>query len=215
MSFYDLLLIPILFGLVGFFEPCSLGANIILLNRIHQFGRAKRIYETLVFTFVRGFFLALVGLTAAFIGRRFIMIQSSLFIILGSIYILMGIIFLIDMYYPLFKVDVNIGKYFKNSASLGAVFGLIIPACAIAFVLALVGKAVLVDNLFQGFISLFIFGITLSAPLIAIGYFEKSNQIIKKIYAKVKNLKWLAGFVLIIVGILTILSSVWWAGALG
>jgi len=50
MSFYDLLLIPILFGFIGFFEPCSLGANIIFLNRIREFSKVKRIMETTIFT---------------------------------------------------------------------------------------------------------------------------------------------------------------------
>ena len=209
MVLYDLLIIPILFGLIGFIEPCSLGINIIFLNRVNQFTRAKRIYETVIFTFVRGFFLA--------IGSRFITIQFSLFIVLGAIYILLGILSIVNMYHPIFKTDINLGKFVKNkgAVALGVIFGLIIPACAIAFVIALIGKALVAGNLFQGFISLFVFGITLSSPLIVISYFKKSNEIVQKIAAKAKSVPWLAGVILIIVGILTMLTSVWWAGALG
>ena len=191
--------------------------NIIFLNRVNQFTRAKRIYETVIFTFVRGFFLAIVGLAAAFIGSRFITIQFSLFIVLGAIYILLGILSIVNMYHPIFKTDINLGKFVKNkgAVALGVIFGLIIPACAIAFVIALIGKALVAGNLFQGFISLFVFGITLSSPLIVISYFKKSNEIVQKIAAKAKSVPWLAGVILIIVGILTMLTSVWWAGALG
>lgn len=68
---YDGVLIPMLFGLIGFVEPCSLGINIIFLNRIKGLTRSKRILETSVFTLVRGFFLAIMGISAAFMGRQY------------------------------------------------------------------------------------------------------------------------------------------------
>ncbi len=67
MSFYSMAFMPMLFGLIGFIEPCSLGINIIFLNRVKGYNRAKRISETLVFSLVRGCFLALLGVSAAFI----------------------------------------------------------------------------------------------------------------------------------------------------
>jgi len=216
MGLYTLVVIPILFGLVGFFEPCSLGINLIFLNRVQSMKRKKRIGESVIFTLVRAFILALVGLTAAFIGSRFITIQASLFIVLGMAYILLGIIAIINMYRPIFKTDINLAKYFKHRGafSLGAIFGLVIPACAIALVLALVGRAVLAGNIFEGFISLFVFGIALSSPLIIISYYEKSNKIIQNLSIKAKKVPWMTGAILILVGILTMLTSVWWTGAL-
>ena len=101
----------------------------------------------------------------------------------------------------------------KGSIALGFIFGLIIPACAISFVLALVGKSILLGNLLEGFISLFIFGIGLSSPLVVISCFDRSNEIITKISEKARRIPWLAGVVLIVIGLLTMLSSTWWAGA--
>lgn len=215
MSIYDSILIPSVFGLIGFIEPCSLGINIIFLNRIKGFNRAKRISETLIFTSVRGFFLALVGLSAAFIGSKIITIQSSFFLILGGVYILLGVLAIMNMYRPIFKHGINISKYIPNEGSmtLGVVFGLIIPACAISLVLALIGKAILFGNLFEGFISLFIFGIALSSPLFVISCFHQSSEIIARTADRAKKIPWLAGTVLIGVGFLTMLSSSWWAGA--
>jgi len=113
-------------------------------------------------------------------------------------------------------MDINLAKYIKNrgALSLGLIFGMVIPACAIALLIALIGRALVVGNLFGGFISLFVFGVALSSPLIFISISEKSNKIMQKIAAKAKSWPWLAGTVLILVGILTMLSSVWWAGAL-
>jgi len=216
MIFYDWFLIPILFGLVGFIEPCSLGINVIFLNRMQAMKRKKRIREAIIFTFVRGFILAMVGLTAAFVGSRLIKIQFSLFIVLGAIYILAGILAIINMYRPIFQKSVNFAKHIKNRGafSLGIIFGLVIPACAIAFIIVLVGKAIVIGDLLGGFISLLVFGITLSSPLIFISYSEKSIKIIKNIGAKTKKIPWLGGTILIIIGILTLLTSIWWKGAL-
>jgi cytochrome c-type biogenesis protein len=75
MSVYDSIAIPLTLGLVGFVEPCSLGINIIFLTRVRGFNRAKRISETMISSFARGFFLALAGLSAAFIGSKIITLQ--------------------------------------------------------------------------------------------------------------------------------------------
>jgi len=85
MDIYDSILIPLVFGLIGFIEPCSLGINIIFLNRIKGFNRVKRISETLIFNSVRGFFLSLVGLSAAFVGSKIITIQLSFFYLVGLV----------------------------------------------------------------------------------------------------------------------------------
>jgi cytochrome c-type biogenesis protein len=214
---YNIVIIPVLFGLIGFFEPCSLGINIIFLNRIKGLNKANKILETSIFCLARGLLLALVGLSAAFIGSRIITIQSSLFIILGALFILFGVLTLINKYKPVFRSGIDIAKYFQNKSSvtLGLVFGLVIPACAIPLILALIGKSILLGNLLEGFISLFAFGLALSMPILIISFFAKSNEIISKVSEKGRHFPWLAGVVLIVVGLLTLLSSSWWAGAAG
>ena len=213
--FYNAILIPVLFGLIGFFEPCSLGINIIFLNRIKGLNTAKKISETSIFILVRAFLLALVGLSSAFIGSKIFTIQSSFFFILGGVYILFGVLNIINKYKPIFRSGINLAKYFQNkgSVALGLIFGLVIPACAIPLILALIGKSILLGNLLEGFVSLFAFGIALSLPLLIISFFAKSNEIISKISEKGRQIPWLAGVVLIVVGLLTMLSSTWWAGA--
>jgi len=216
MSLYDVLLIPFLFGLIGFVEPCSLGINVIFLNHIKRFSKAKRLAETILFTLIRGSILALVGLSAAYIGQQFITIQASLFSILGIIYFLLGVFLILGKYVPLPSLKTNFSHFFRNkkTISLGIIFGFVIPVCAIPLILALIGQAVVVQNLSAGFISLFVFGITLSLPLVALSLSEKSNQIIRWLSQKSKNVPFIAGIILIIFGILTVFSRSWWLGAL-
>jgi cytochrome c biogenesis protein CcdA len=123
----------------------------------------------------------------------------------------------VNYVYTYFKYGINISKYVpaKGSITLGVVFGLVIPAYAISFVLELVGRSILLGKFLEGFISLFVFGITLSSPLMVIGSFDRSSEIMARISNKAGQIPWLEGLVLIIVGLLTMLSSRWWAGAAG
>jgi len=215
MSFLTLMLVPLAFGLFGFIEPCSLGINAIFLNHINAFSRRKRILETLIFTFVRGSILALVGLSAAFIGRKFITVQSSLFLILGIVYVSLGLVIIFKKYIPFLNFSIDFFKYFgnKKTISLGIIFGVIIPACSIPFIIALIGQAALTQSLLEGFITLFVFGIALSLPLLVISMFDASNNIIQWLAKKAKNIPLITGIILILFGILTIVSRNWWLAA--
>jgi hypothetical protein len=66
-----------------------------------------------------------------------------IFLVLGGVYILLGVIAI--MYRPIFKHDINISRYILNKGGIALrfVFGLVIPACAIPPVLALIGKSIL------------------------------------------------------------------------
>ena len=215
MDFYNIIIIPMVFGLIGFLEPCSLGINIVFLHRTSSYKRGKRIKEALLFTLVRGFVLAGMGLSAAFIGSRFIKVQSSIFVAMGVVFVIAGALNLVNYFKPIFG-RINFSRYFakRGSASMGLIFSLIIPACAVPIVLALIGRSVVTGILFEGFLSLFIFGIFLSVPLVVLTYFEKSNEIIVKISDRLKNISWLAGILLIVIGVLTIMSGNWWSGAI-
>jgi hypothetical protein len=46
-----------------------------------------------------------------------------------------------------------------------------------------------------------------------ISFFDKCNEIVARLSNKARKIPWLAGVVLIVVGLLTMLSSSWWAGA--
>lgn len=50
------LLTPIGLGLIGFLEPCSLGANAIFLGYVAPLSGWRRVSEALIFTLSRGGF---------------------------------------------------------------------------------------------------------------------------------------------------------------
>ncbi len=61
-------LVPIAFGLLGFIEPCSIGANIIFLGYLQSRDSGK-IFEAVKFTVTRALFLGLIGLAAGVLGH--------------------------------------------------------------------------------------------------------------------------------------------------
>lgn len=216
MSLFDLLLLPLLLGLLGFFEPCSLGVNSIFLAYIRKLDVAKRIGEAIVFSFARAFVLSLVGLLVVIVGRRFFVFQSSYFIVLGLFYILLGVFSIISKHrgIPMPGSGLLGSMRKKNLFLMAIVFGAVIPACAIPLLLALLSKTLLTGDILAGWVSLAIFGLGLSLPLVIISASSRADRLMQKIHTKVSKWPYLTGIVLIIIGIITALSSVWWNGVL-
>ena len=52
MSFYATIILPFVFGLIGFVEPCSMGINIMFLSTIDRTSSANRYREIAVFILV-------------------------------------------------------------------------------------------------------------------------------------------------------------------
>ncbi len=68
MEIYQLTLVPIAFGFLGFVEPCSIGANILFLGYLQASEKAK-VLEAVKFTITRAIFLGLIGLAAGVMGQ--------------------------------------------------------------------------------------------------------------------------------------------------
>lgn len=215
MEIFQIIILPLLLGLLGFIEPCSIGINAIFLAHINKLNTIKRVAETTIFMLIRALVLSVLGISIAFIGKTVFTFQTYYFIILGSFYIFLGILYIYTVHKGSSLFKINLNKYAKNGnvISMGLVFGLVIPACAIPLLLALLGRTLLLGDLVSGFISLFIFGIGLSLPLFAISFSKKAGKILEWLSRKVKKIPYLAGIALIIIGIATALSSYWWLGA--
>jgi len=68
MELYQIIFVPIAFGLLGFVEPCSIGANIIFLGYLDSRG-SSRTLEAVKFTITRALFLGLIGLAVGIVGQ--------------------------------------------------------------------------------------------------------------------------------------------------
>jgi cytochrome c-type biogenesis protein len=220
MSFYSMIILPFVFGLIGFVEPCSMGINIMFLSSINRTSSARRIKEIAIFMFVRALVLALLGLSVAFVGNKLFSLERGFFIILASIYISIGLLMIFSK--SLLKRLRNVriahilGLDFKEGAlkRLGLVAGLTIPACAIPLITVLLGQTLLLGKILMGFITLFVFGLALTVPLAIFSFFEGGIIWLGWIAERTKKFRVVGGIILVLIGVATFYSGSHWNPAL-
>lgn len=91
MSELSLLALAFGLGLLGFIEPCSIGANGIFLAYLREKDRTTRLIETSKFALSRSVILGLFGIGAALVGSFIFSAQKGFWLILGLLYLTLGI----------------------------------------------------------------------------------------------------------------------------
>jgi cytochrome c-type biogenesis protein len=216
MSLYSTILLPFLFGLIGFVEPCSMGINIMFLSSIDRTSSAMRYREIAVFMLVRALVLALLGLSVAFVGNRLFSLERGFFIILASIYTTIGLLMIFSKSLLARLRNVHIahilGLDFKEGAlkRLGLVAGLTIPACAIPLITVLLGQTLLLGDIVTGFIALFVFGLALTVPLAVLSAFKRGIIWLGWIAERADKLRIAGGVILVLIGVATFYSGSYW-----
>ena len=168
----ELTLLSIGLGLLGFVEPCSMGSNLLLVKHLEQRSHRNAVLQIGVYTVVRALFMGALGAAAALIGAYFFSLQRAMWIGLGTVYLAFGLLYLCGRQGWLI---VRLGSLLshasgtRGSAALGLLFGLNVPACAVPLIVVLLGlnasQAAAGNSSLQGFMSLLLFGLALSAPL--------------------------------------------------
>lgn len=206
----SLVLLPIGLGLLGFLEPCSLGANILFLNLLAKADAGRRVREALVFTATRTLFLGLLGAFGALAAQPMARAQAGYSLILGGLYIGLGLASLAAIWKWSLPAAIDPGqllaRWAGRAAPLGVVFGLTAPACAAPLFLALVGQAG-PGGAARGFTTLALFGLALSVPLVLIVAWKRADTLLRRVRAWAGRVPALAGIVLIGLGVLSILVT--------
>lgn len=186
----EVALLSISLGLLGFVEPCSMGSNLILVKHLEQRPYRSALLQIGVYTVVRALFMGVLGAAAALIGAYFFGLQRAMWIGLGAVYLGLGLLYLCGRQGWL--ID-RLGSLLsrasgaRGSAALGLLFGLNVPACAVPLIVVLLGlnasQASAGNAPLQGFVSLLLFGLALSAPLVLAVLWSPARR----------GLDWLAG----------------------
>lgn len=220
MSLNTLIVLPFLFGLIGFIEPCSMGINMMFLSSIKQTNSANRFQEIAVFMLVRASVLAVLGTSASIIGSSLFSFQSGFFFILAIFYICIGLlmVFSHSLLGKLRNIRIAhwLGLDLKEGSvkRLGLIAGFTIPACAIPLITVLLGQSLLTGDIFSGFLTLFVFGLALTVPLAVFSFFERGILWLGWITQRSRKLRVVGGVVLVLIGIATLYTSVYWKQAL-
>ncbi len=220
MNYYSLIVLPFVFGLIGFVEPCSMGINMMFLSGVHQTRPGRRIREIVIFMTVRASILALLGVSVAFVGSRIFSFQRGFFTLLALLYVVVGLLMIFpgSRLHRLRNIRVAhlLGLDFRQGSlkRLGLIAGLTIPACAIPLLTVLLGQTLLTGKLLTGFVSLFIFGLALTVPLAVFSFFRTGTAWLDWMAARAGKLKIVGGALLVAVGIATYYSGAYWSRAL-
>ncbi len=207
------LLTPIGLGLLGFLEPCSLGANAVFLGYIMPLSGRRRVAEALAFALSRGLLLGLLGAAAGAIGGAVLVLQRWYVGGLGVVFVLLGLLVLTggSKYLPRLP-QLRLGRVQRVHAvalSLGAIFGLSAPVCAAPLLGLLVARSLPLGAT-GGFVQMFVFGVAMSAPLIGLAAWDGWQRGLQRLSALRRYVPYLTGGALLLIGLYGIASG--WRG---
>jgi cytochrome c-type biogenesis protein len=204
---FNLFLLPAGLGLFGFIEPCSIGSSLIFIKYLEGKDGARKFAETILFAATRALFIGGLGVLAILLGSAFLNFQRGAWIALGAVYAAIGLLYLAGRAGFLMctigpKLSAVGGT--RGSIGLGLIFGLNIPACAAPLLLVLLGLASAGGAsgaaLASGFISLSVFGLFLSLPLVAAVAFEPARRLLDRLAGLSARIPFWAGVLLIALG---------------
>ena len=210
------LLLAVGLGLFAFVEPCSIGIHLLLIGHLERLPTARRLRELTLLALTRAIVFGLIGVGGAFVGRELFTAQRGLWIVFGLLYIGLGALYLSGRQGAFLRaLTPDTGRFDARSRSLGLgiAFGLYVPACAIPLLVALVGAsaagsasgAALVD----GFVTLFVFGLALSAPLFGLVGTARGGRWLDRLVRLAGHLPRPTGALLALIGLVSIGLALW------
>jgi len=205
-----LVLLPLGFGLLGFVEPCSIGSTLIVIKSLEGKSGASKLAQVSLFAATRATFVGLLGMIAVVLGAAFLGLQRDAWIALGAIYVLIGTLVIARPGAVMVTLGPSLARLsdLRGSASLGLLFGLNIPPCAMPLILALLGAAAAEGatggTLASGFVSLAIFGFGLSLPLVLAVLFEPARRALDWLAGLSRRMPFWTGLLLIVLGVWSI-----------
>lgn len=207
----NLLVVPAALGLFGFIEPCSIGSSLIFIKYLECKDATRKLAETVLFAATRAVFIGVLGILAVLLGTAFLGLQKGAWILLGAVYLVIGALYATGRARLLMQ---SIGPRLsglsgaRGSIGLGVMFGLNIPACAAPLLLVLLGSAAAGgatgSAFLGGFVSLAVFGLALSLPLVLAVLFAPARAALDWLAGLSTRMPFWTGVVLIALGLWSI-----------
>jgi len=173
LDLFTVVVLPVGLGLLGFIEPCSIGSTLIVIKYLEGRSAAAKFAEICIFTLVRAFFMGVLGLVAIMAGSAFIGFQKAAWMLLGALFAGIGLALISGRAgWLMVAIGPHLARILpvEGPVLMGLLFGLNVPACAAPLLIALLGAAAAGGAggypYYAGFISLALFGLALSAPLV-------------------------------------------------
>ncbi|MFH0341327.1 MAG: cytochrome c biogenesis protein CcdA [Chromatiales bacterium] len=203
-------LLPIGLGLLAFVEPCAIGATLLFIKLVEGKPARVKVGQAVGFMLTRGLFIGLLGAGAAWVGGTFFALQKAGWFVFGTMYVAIGLMYLTGhVRWLMHTVGPRLSRLgdVRSSVTLGLLFGLNIPACAgplLVALLAATATGATPGGVAGGFISLSLFGLALSVPLVAAVLFGPARRALDWIAGLSARIPRLTGLLMIVLGVGTI-----------
>jgi cytochrome c-type biogenesis protein len=195
-------------GLVGFIEPCTIGAHLLFLDAQRARSLSERARAMGIFLAARVLIMGGFGGLIVLVGQRLLGLQTGLWLLFGLVYLAIGMVFLTGGGSGLrrrIRIAPAAWKSAQSPALQGAAFGLNIPACAAPILFGLLGAATTTGSAATGFSMMAVFALALSAPLLPLSVVPALAAPLDRLRDRMRPRRWLVGAVFIGLG----LWSVW------
>ncbi|ONH86440.1 hypothetical protein TH47_14420 [Thalassospira sp. MCCC 1A02803] len=195
-------------GLLGFIEPCTIGAHMLFLNSQCDRPMRRRIGALSAFMLARLLVMGGFGGVTVMLGQRMIGVQTNVWLVFGGIYMVIGIVFLSGAGRRLLqriRIAPDGWRVTRNPWVQGIAFGLNIPACAAPILFGLMGAATATGSAAMGFVLMTVFALSLSLPLVPFSVVPRFASFLVGLTDWMRARRWLTGFVFIALG----LWSIW------
>ena len=204
-----LVLFPFALGLLGFIEPCSIGSSLLFLKYVEGRETVERVAQTVLFTLTRATFMGALGAMAALIGATVLGIQKAGWLFLGAVYVVLGVMYVTGKAGSLARrvgprLDRLSGT--RGAVGLAVLFGLNVPACAAPLLFAVLGSATVsgaggVSQVGRGFLSLAVFGLALSMPLVLVVAWSRARRLLDRLSSLSARVPTWIGLLLVVFGL--------------
>lgn len=202
---WALVLVPLGLGLLGFVEPCSIGASLLFLKSVEGNSPAVKVMQAVLFTLTRAGFIGMLGVVAALVGAVFLDFQRFGYVLLGSLYVVLGAIYLTGNASKVMRsIGPSLGRLstVRGSVALAVFFGLNVPACSGPLLAVVLGSAAVAGaaKVAEGFFMLALFGLGLSLPLLAALIFTPAQRVVERLGQYSLRLPLIIGVLFVILG---------------
>lgn len=204
MDIWALIGLAVGLGLLGFIEPCMVGAHLLFVGYLTHQPRMVQVLQMLIFAVTRMAVFGALGSLAVLVGQQIFAIQRGLWIALGISYVIVGSLYLLDKQGVLMQplgLAVHNHSTARQTALLGVLFGLNVPACAAPLLLAILGASLGMTTAGQGFLILAVFGAALSLPLVALVLAARTRAWLVRLRAVAGRLPRWTGLVFVMLGV--------------
>lgn len=214
-------LLALALGLLGFVEPCVVGAHMLFLGAQRERSIGRRLSAVCVFVLARTLVTGGFGGAIVTLGQRLIEVQTAAWLVFGVFYLALGVAMIAGVDKVL-ATRINFAPQRWRAAShpaiQGLAFGLNIPACAAPILFGLIATASAGGSVAEGFLMMAVFALALSLPLLPLTVAPHLATQLDRLADWLRVRRWLLGSVFVLLGLWSawfglFVDPVNWSGA--